>query len=479
MTKQVYKYSRFAVFAIMCAVFGVALLATSSCSPVRNLAKPDISLPQALGANADTTSSIAERSWREFYRDTTLQRYISETLRSNRDFLAAAARIDELGELYGVQKLNYAPTIRGLVGETRETNDYYDGKTSIDPEISLKFTLNWEVDLFGGLSYARQQAGARFKASVEDQRAMQITLIAEVARAYYNLVAAKEELNIVRQTLLTREQALEKAKIRYEGGLTSELIYQQARVEYATTAALVPGLQNRITLCENALNLLMARLPGTPIAVNADAFEIDPSALMPVGIPSQVLELRPDVRSSEQSLRAALAACGVAWSNQFPKLVIGLTAGWENDEVKNLLRSPFTYILGNITGTIFDFGRNRRKYKSSIAAYEQARLKYEKSVLAAFSEVDGAISTYNELRSTTRLRRELRDAAAKYVNLANLQYTGGASSYIDVLDAHRRYFDARIGYGNAVRDEYLAMVALYKALGGGWHVADPDQSPEQ
>ena len=448
---------------VMCA----AVIVLASCSGTRNLVKPEVQMPTALRSESDTTRTIADMSWREFYTDTLLQGYIERTLEKNKDLLAASARIDELAELYGVQKLNYLPTIRGIVGETRETNAYYDEKTSIDPEISLKFTLNWELDLWGGLSYARKQAGARYLGSVEEQRGMQITLIAEVARAYYNLVALKNELNIVRQTLLTREQALSKAKLRFDGGLTSELVYQQARVEYATTAAMVPGLQNRIVVCENALNVLMGNLPATPVTVNAEALDIDPASLLPVGVPSQVLENRPDVHAAEQNLKAAMAGCGVAYSNQFPKLTIGITGGWENDEVKNLLRSPFSYILGNIAGTIFDFGRNRRKYKSSIAVYEQARFKYEKAVLSAFSEVDNSISSYQEMRKTTRLRKELRDAAAKYVNLANIQYDGGSINYIDVLDAHRRYFDARSGYINAVRDEYLAMINLYKALGGG------------
>lgn len=452
-------YTLFSAFAAILVV---------SCSGTRNLTKAQLELPASLAEGADTVTSIADRSWRDFYRDTLLQGYIETTLLNNRDLLASAAKIDELAELYGVMKLNYTPRISGIVGETRETNDYYDDKTTIDPEISLKFTLNWEVDLWGGLSYARRQAGAKYKGSVEDYRAMQITLIAEVARAYYNLVALTTELQIVRQTLNTREQALEKAKLRFEGGVTSELIYQQARVEYSTTAALVPSLQNRITLCRNGLNLLMGRLPDSPIEVNTAAFELEPSAYLPVGIPSHVLERRPDIRSAELGLQAAMAACGIAYSNQFPKLVIGITGGWENDEVKNLLRSPFSYILGNITGTIFDFGRKRRQYKSSIAVYEQARFKYEKSVMKAFSEINSAISTFSEMRAAASLRMKLRDAASKYVSLANLLYNGGKTNYIDVLDAHRRYFEARTSYSNAVRDEYLAMIDLYKALGGGW-----------
>lgn len=448
------------------------ILVMGACSGTKNLTKADLQLPETFKGGNDSPMSIADMSWRDFYTDSLLRKYIEITLANNRDLLVASEKVIELAELYGVVQKNLLPSVRGIVGETRETNDYYGKKSTVDPEISLKATLNWEIDLWGGLAAARKQAGAKYMGSIEDRRAMQITLIAEVAKAYYNLVALKNELNIVRQTLLTREQALEKSKLRFEGGLTSELIYQQAKVEYATTASLVPGLQNRITLRENALNLLMGNLPDAPVAVNTAALETDPGAILPVGLPSQVLENRPDLRSSEQALKAALANCGVVYSNQFPKLTLAITGGWENDELKNFFRSPFSYILGNIAGTIFDFGRNKRKYKSSIAAYEQARLKYEKAVLAAFSEIDGAISTYQEMRKTTNLRRELQDAAAKYVNLANLQYTGGSINYIDVLDAHRRYFDARTGFSNAVRDEYLAMVDLYKALGGGWSPED-------
>ena len=449
-------------------ISAVCLIGLLACSGTKNLTKPQIEMPGSLGATSDTLTTIADVEWQEFYTDTLLRRYIRTALEKNYDFLAAAQKVEELAQLYGVDKLNLLPNFRGLVGETYETNDYYDEKFTKDPEISFKITLNWEIDLWGGLTEARRKSAASFRASVDDMRAMQITLISEVAAAYYNLVALKNELNIVRQTLITREQALEKSRLRFTGGLTSELVYQQAKVEYATAAALVPSLQNRIVLRENALNLLMGRLPGTPVPVDNSALDRDPSILMPVGVPSQVLEKRPDIHAAEQRLQVALHNCGVTYSNQFPKLVIGITGGWENDEIKHLFQSPFSYLLGNIAGTIFDFGKNRRKYKSSVAAYEQARLRYEKSVNSAFSEIYGAISTFQEMRKTSQLRLELRNAAEKYVNLAGIQYASGSISYIDVLDAQRRYFDARTSYSNAVRDQYLSMIALYKALGGGW-----------
>ena len=457
-------------------IFPVIILTAcvgASCSGTRNLTRARIDLPQSVvpGAPADTLTA-ADLRWWDVYADTTLRYIISEALEYNRDFLKAAARVEELAQLYGVQKLNYMPTITGIAGETRETNDYYGKAHSTDPEISLKATLNWEIDLWGGLTQSRRKAAAEYRASEYDMRAMQMTLIAECATAYFNLVALQSELSIVHRTMTTRSEALDKAKLRFEGGLTSELTYQQAMVEYNTTAAMIPDLERRISLARNALTLLMGRFPDTlemtdmPSNVLAIAAELPDS--LPLGVPSQLLERRPDIQAAEQRLKAAMAACGVAYSNQFPKLRIALTGGWENEEFAHFFQSPFSYLLGNITGTIFDFGRNRRRYRSSIAAYDQARLGYEKAVIAAFTEVSNAVTAYSSARQTAERRRELRDAAYKYVSLANKQYIGGSINYLDVLDAQRRYFDAQISYSNAVRDRFLAQAMLYKALGGGW-----------
>ncbi|MCH5346401.1 MAG: TolC family protein [Muribaculaceae bacterium] len=446
-----------------------AALLLAGCSGTRNLKRPDLRLPSTIDGVSVDSLSAADVEWFQFYSDPTLSRIIAKTLENNRDLLKASARVEELRQLYGVNKLNYLPTVTGIVGATKETNDYYGEKFSNDPELSVKATVNWEIDLWGGLSQARRQAGAQYQASVETQRALQITLIAEAATAYFNLVALENELDIVGRTLKSREQALEMARLRYEGGLTSEIVYQQAKVQVATTAALIPSLNSRIAMARNAITLLMGEYPGESLLEVNAALNENLIAKMPVGLPSALLERRPDLRASELRLQAAMAGVGVAYSNQFPKLRLAVTGGWENDVVQNLFRSPFSYLLGNITGTIFDFGRNHRKYKAAIAAYDQARLDYEKSVLTAFTEVNNAIVNYREMQQRVARSKELRDASFSYVDLAYTQYKGGTINYIDVLDAERRYFEAQVSLSNAVRDEYLAVVTLYKVLGGGWN----------
>ena len=183
------------------------------------------------------------------------------------------------------------------------------------------------------------------------------------------------------------------------------------------------------------------------------------------------MERRPDLRASEQRLAAAMANVGVNYANRFPSLKINLAAGFENDGLTKFFESPFTYVLGNIGGTIFDFGRKKRKYEASIAAYDQARYDYEQSVLTAFTEVSNAVTAYQSVHKSTILKMDLRDATAKYVQLAQLQYRAGSLNYLDVLDAQRRYFEAQIGVSNALRDEYFSLINLYKSLGGGWNIS--------
>lgn len=393
------------------AVIAILSFALPSCSGVKNLRKPDLNLPPEIVAGYADSLSYADLGWWEYYTDPTLRSLISRALENNRDMLIAAARVEELRQLYGVDKLNYLPTVTALVGGSRETNDYHGEGFKPDPEYDIKGTISWEADLWGTLSYAQKKSGAQFMASVENMRAMQMTVISEVASAYFSLVALENELNIVRMTLSTRREALQKAKLRFEGGLTSETVYQQAQVEYASTAAIVPDLERRIEMARNALSLLLGAFPGETFDLSTAHLDERLPDRLPVGLPSALLERRPDIRAAEQQLKAALANCGVAYGNQFPHIRIGLTGGWENDELSGLFKSPFSYIIGNITGTIFDFGRNKRKYKASIAAYEQARLNYEKTVLNAFREVNNAVTTYQKLRQSADLMSSLRDAS--------------------------------------------------------------------
>lgn len=454
-------------------IISAAAIVLSACSGTKNLVPASTEMPAVFvpGETPDSTC-IADMAWWEFYTDTTLTKIMRVTLENNRDLLKAAARIEEMRQLYGVAKANMFPQIGGNIGHSYETNNYHGEGTSKDPEYDLKFPVMWEINLWGAMSHSRKAGGARYVASMEDYRAMRMELIAEVASAYFNMIALENELAIVRQTLVTREESLQQAKIRFEGGLTPETVYQQAKVEYSSTAALVPDLETRVTAARNALTLLMGEYPHEMMERGNLAFNPGMLDRMPSGIPSSLLKRRPDLRAAEQRLKAAMEDVGVSYADRFPSLKIGFTPGFENDGLADFFKSPFTYTVASIAGSVFDFGRKKRKYKASVAVYDQTRYAYEQAVITAFTEVNNAISAYSHVKENRTLKSELCDAAAKYVDLARLQYRGGTLNYIEVLDAQRRFFDAQIGVNKALRDEYLALINLYKALGGGWKEKD-------
>lgn len=445
-----------------------AFIAATGCSGVKNLTPVNLDTPTEFIAGQNDSLTIADMDWWEFYTDPSLQTIIEKMLDNNRDLMMAAAKINELNELYGVAKSNMLPTISALAGANHETNDYHNKKHVDDPEFDLKATVNWEYNLFGAQNWSKKKAGAQFLASLESQRALRMSLIAETATAYFNLIALDNELSIVKRTLSTRQEGVEQARLRFEGGLTSETVFQQAKVEYASTAALIPDIERRLNIARNALTLLMGEFPTEEIQRSQLNINQRMPKELPIGLPSSLMKRRPDLHASEQRLKAALAEVGYTYADQFPSFKISFTGGFENDDLGGLLASPFTYVIGTLTGNVLDFKRKHKRYKASVAAYEQARLSYEKDVITAFTEVNNAVSTYKNVHETAIRRSELRDASLKYVELAHLQYRSGSLAYLDVLDAQRRYFDAQVGLSNAIRDEYLALVNLYKVLGGGW-----------
>ena len=189
---------------------------------------------------------------------------------------------------------------------------------------------------------------------------------------------------------------------------------------------------------------------------------------LPLGLSSGLLERRPDIRQAEQELKAAHAEVGVAYTNMFPRLSLTATLGVESDELKTLLRSPYTYPAGNLLAPLFSLGKHRAALKAKRAAYEGCVARYEKTVLNAFKEVHDAIVNFNKIEDIYESRRQLAEASRTAVDLAQLQYINGVIGYLDLLDAQRSYFDAQVSLSNAVRDKQLMLINLYKVLGGGW-----------
>ena len=449
-------------------ILTVALV--SSCGMAVNRCEdPKLNLPETMPNGELDSLTIADLNWWEFYGDTILCKFISHALENNKDIMSAAAKVQQMKRLNWASKTAWMPEVGVSALVDNEVENYVGKGHTETPQSDLKLNIGWEIDLWGNIRWATKKAAADYLASVEAERSMRMTVIAEVATAYYQLMALENELLIVNRTLQTRKEGEEQAKLRYEGGLTSETVYQQAKVEHATTASLIPAIENKITETKSCLTSLMGEYPEFELEYERmRVLNREIPTDLPLGLPSSLLKRRPDLRIAEQKLIAASAAVGVAYTDRFPKITIDFTAGWENSSLSGLLNAPYSLISGAILAPVLDFGRRKAKYEAAINEYEIARINYEKLVIQAFKEANDAVARYRNARKTTELKNNLREAALKYVELATFQYRYGDINYINVLDAQRKYFDAQIGLSNAVRDEYIALVYLYKSLGGGW-----------
>lgn len=445
-----------------------ASLLLASCKVGKSYVRPEMELPGSLAEKQDSVS-MADMQWQEVYTDSTLRTLLTRALQYNKDMAVAAARVKQMAAEKRISIANLLPQLNATVEVEREMENYGGHNETFGNTFEAKALLSWELDLWGNLRWKKVAAVADYLKSVEAQRALRMTIVSEVATAYYELVALDAELDIVRQTQQAREEGVRLARIRFEGGLTSETSYQQAQVELARTATLVPDLERRISIKENDLAFLAGEFPSR-LARSRFLTEMQVPQQLPVGLPSALLERRPDVRAAEQSLIAQHARVKVAYTNMFPRLTLTGKLGLESDVLKEFLESPYALLNGLVVSPLFNMGKNRAALKSQKAVLEAETATYEKAVLNAFKEARNAIVDFNKIKEVYELRVKLERSAKNYVELAQLQYINGVINYMDVLDAQRGYFDAQIGVSNAIRDELIAVVNMYKALGGGWQV---------
>lgn len=453
-----FKYS---IFSILAAA------ALSGCQLGKHYTRPQLELPETLDSLSVDSSSIGDYPWEQLYTDTTLQGLIRKTLTYNKDMLIAAARIKEMAAMKRIDYANLFPQVGVKVYAEKAAENYGGDHYKQSNEFDLKGTATWELDLWGKLRWAKDKSIADFVGSLENQSALKMSLIAQVAQSYFELVALDNELSIVKKTVDARQESLHLVRLRYEGGLIPEIPFRQAQVELARTATLVPDLERKITLKENEIAFLTGEYPHR-IKRSVLPEEVILPGSLPVGLPSSLLERRPDVRKAEQDLIAANAAVGVAFTSLFPTISLTASFGGESAELHDLLKSPTHLLSASLLQPIFAMGKNRAMLKAKKAAYEQAVYAYEKTVLNAFKDAYNAISEFSKIKEIYETRLRLEQSSKIALDLAQLQYLNGYIGYIDLLDAQRGYLDAQIALNNAIRDKQLTVVNLYKALGGGW-----------
>ena len=439
----------------------------NSCSIHKKCIAPEALPDQIVNEIESDSTCIADTHWSEIFTDPLLQDLINQTLAYNKDLLSATARVQELEKLHRIAKADFFPTIGAEGYIEHETHNLTSNNETLDLEVAAKLTLSWEADFFGRIRWAKKEALANYLKTADGQKALQTTLIANVSSAYYQLMALDNELEILTRTLETREEDLNKARLRFEGGMTSEIPYRQAQVEYASTASQIPDLQRQIKIKETEISVLTGEMPSNIRRSKIQRHEIS-TATLQIGIPSDLIKRRPDISAAEQSLKAKMAKAGCAWAERFPRFVINLEGGLEHSAFKGFFTAPLTYAIGELTAPLFAFGKRKAKYDAAIKAYDAERYQYEKKVLQAFKEVNDALISFSSANKQVELMENLKNSAKKYLDLAQVQHINGHISYIDVLDAQRSYLNAEIDLSDAIRDENMALIELYKSLGGGW-----------
>ena len=440
----------------------------SSCKIGQKYIEPRLSnMPQNFESIDLKSGNISDIGWSTLYTDTILQEYIKKALEYNKDLLIAVTRIKEMEANKRISFANLFPAI-GYGAEAEREHENYGGDAKIyKPEINANVNVSWELDIWGNLRWQNDAGIAAYMQTVEAKRWLQLTIIAQVAQAYFELKSLDKELKIVKQTQKAREEGVRFAKLRYEGGLTSEIPYRQSLVELARTETLIPNLEHNIKLKENDLLMLIGEYPIGRAKRNSHSEMEHLLHNLPIDLPSTLLKRRPDMLQAEQNLIEANAKVGMAFTDMFPKIKISGRIGAENDEFAHFLSSPSWLVNGLITGPIFNMGKNKAKHRAAQAAYERSVLEYEKKVLDVFKEVNNSIVTFHKVKEIRESTEELYESANTNHELSKIQYVNGSIRYIDLLDAQHQSFDAQIALNRAHLNELLSVVNLYKALGGG------------
>ena len=423
------------------------------------------------------SASVRDLDWSEIFNDEQLKAAIEAALENNRDMLIAIERIEEARATARIARSGIFPTFDlDLHGEREDESALTNDPAETVDEFTFAAAMAWEIDIWGKQRRSNNAAFAEYLAAEYGAQAVRLSLIADVALAYFELQGLESRLDINKRTLTARERALEIAEKRHKGGLTSKLEVIQSDVEVAATRSQIPQVEQSKLVVENQLSLLMG-MPPTHLEMERDLEDHFIPESVTAGLASDLLERRPDIMQTEQNLVAASERIGVAKAALFPSFQLTGSLGYETEEFDDLLDSDGdTWILElDVVQPLFYSGARRAQLSAAESRFNQARLAYQQTVLEAFQETSNALNQFHKSTETLNALSDLERSSAEYLRLAEKRYRNGVLAYIDVLDARRQLFDAQISVSQARQEQLFALVNLYKAVGGGW---DPETIAE-
>jgi outer membrane protein, multidrug efflux system len=457
----------------------LAVVLLGGCAVGPNYKRPAVKVPANYrDATSLTTNSLAELPWWQVFQDSTLQGLIREALTNNYDLKIAVARVEQARNLAAVAGAPLFPQIGygGDVGRGRNAilnTPSPNASSPHDPVTTGSALLNlnafWEIDLWGRIRRLSEAGRAEYLATDEARRGVTITLVSDVATTYFQLLALDQELAIQMAATNAFAGSYRIFNERLQNGVASKLETDRAAAALANASAQIPDLKIQIALAENQLSVLLGRNPG-PIARGSLANQPPPEPEIPAGLPSALLQRRPDVAASEQRLIAANANVGANFANFFPQFGLTTFLGRVSPTL-----SAFTAGSANawnvgatMAGPIFQGGQLRAQYKAAKAKFDEAKASYEQSVLVAFQDVSNSLITREKLAERKGYDEQAVTALASSVELATERYLNGRASYYEVLQAQQELYPTQRALTQTQVGELISVVQLYRALGGGW-----------
>lgn len=475
-----------AKFTATLAKMGAVALVLGGCAVGPNYKRPTINVPANFrNAPAEpTTNTLADLAWWEVYQDETLNSLIRTALTNNHDLRIAIARVEQARAIAAQAKSQFVPQVGYQGVASRGRNEMLGNASPPGPlgprtgdSVFAALNASWEIDLWGRIRRLNESARASFLATEEARRGVTLSLVGEVAQAYFELLELERRLQIATRTTDSFKGSARIFNERFEAGGASKLDTARAEAALASTAANVPDIERQIVLKENQISVLIGQNPG-PVAHSGKLDEQVMPPEVPAGLPSALLERRPDIRQAEQSLRSANADVGVSVAEFFPKIGLTTFFGKVSGELSAFTAGTANAwsAAANVSGPVFQGGALVGRYREAKAKREEARLRYEQTALNAFREVADALVTREKLQE---IRVEQALAVQSYeqaVELSMQRYTDGKAAYFEVLEAQQQLFPAENSLARTELNQLLVVVQLYKALGGGWDFAADQNS---
>jgi multidrug efflux system outer membrane protein len=457
---------RLAILAI------TALLASCMVGP--NYRRPEVDIPQSFLYEEKDARDTANTDWWKQFDDPVLDALIAEALANNRNVKIAAANIEQAAGVLMQTRAPLFPQIgySGIAARERlsqlSATPLPVGVPNPQSSFQLLAGANWEIDLWGRIQRLTESAQANLFATVEARCGVILSLVASVATTYIQLISLDDQLEIANRNLVAYGETLNQFELKFKHGQVSSMTVEQARSQYETAAAAIPPIKSQIVQTENAICILLARNPG-PIERGKPLSRLSIPDV-PTGLPSQLLERRPDIAQAEQNLIAANAQIGAAKALYFPTISLTGALGTSSSDLSNLFKGPariWTY-AGSFTGPIFTAGLIEGQVIQAEAQQKAALLFYENVIQSAFRDVENALSSHAQLIDQLQAQYRLVKAFREYARLARMLYDGGYTQYLTVLYAEAQLFPAELAYAQIQGSALASLVSIYQAMGGGW-----------